>query len=370
MSGRVLLDAAAGFVLNVCVFLLRLFAWTLQWSFATLFFIAVMGIAGYVVFIQAVEGGAYVRVPNVTGMQLTEAYTTLVEHGLEVGEPTEVLNQDRPRNEVVAQRPPADKVVRTGRKVFPTVSVGPDVEPAPSLIGQKLEEALSSVARRGRFQLNKQTANMPHAAPRDMIIGQEPPPGKPMPRGAAITVLVSSGDTRSASLMRNLVGLPVGEAQRLLERMGVKPVVVYANDPRAPYDEVLEQGKAPGTLVAEGEEVEILARLSRYREDVWRQVSIDYTIPEGMYEQEVRIELTTAKGESYTLFPQSQDYSGDRPPAFDAGQRVVNAEGKRPQFSFQDQVTVDIFLDGRRVRSLFYEGNAEPSATDYPMRQG
>ena len=58
--GRILLDSAAEAVLNSVLFCFKFFGWTVKWTFATIFFIGVMGLAGYFVFTEAVEGGGYI----------------------------------------------------------------------------------------------------------------------------------------------------------------------------------------------------------------------------------------------------------------------------------------------------------------------
>jgi beta-lactam-binding protein with PASTA domain len=61
---------------------LRFFAWTIQWSLATVFFLAVMMGAGYYVFMETLSGGAQVTVPKIVGLPVTDASYRLVEQGL------------------------------------------------------------------------------------------------------------------------------------------------------------------------------------------------------------------------------------------------------------------------------------------------
>ena len=54
----------------------------MRWTFATVLFLAVMGFSAYFVFNEAVKGGVYVLVPDVTGMPITSAANILAQAGL------------------------------------------------------------------------------------------------------------------------------------------------------------------------------------------------------------------------------------------------------------------------------------------------
>ena len=107
--GRVLLDAVAESVLNVILFSFRFLGWCLGWTFATVFFLAVMGGAGYYVFTQAIAGEESVVVPNIVKLPITEASYRLAEQGLEIGKQTEVYSEEVKPYHVIAQRPAAGR---------------------------------------------------------------------------------------------------------------------------------------------------------------------------------------------------------------------------------------------------------------------
>ncbi len=328
-----------------------------------------MAAAGYFVFIRAVAGGEYVTVPDITGKPVVEAYSVLYEKGLEVGKQTEILNKEVPKDYVIGQNPPAGKVVRAGRKVSPTISVGPDLEQAPNLIGQNFQDALNQLSQQGRFVLASQPASIPSDQPRGVIIGQDPPAGKRIPRGAELNVLVSGGAGAGSLMMRNLVGMPLEEAKTVLTRSGLVPVVIRVDRSDVPYDQILEQLTSPGSLVSQGDEIKLKVRTSANVPDAWREVIINYAVPQGLYDQEVRIDLINNEGVVWTLFPRSKHYVNGSPPRFNAGERITE-DGQPLRFSFKNQTTVNIYLNGRQVRSMFYEGNADPVVTNFDQASG
>ncbi|HOJ68630.1 MAG TPA: PASTA domain-containing protein, partial [Candidatus Hydrogenedentes bacterium] len=80
-------------------------------------FVLVMAGAGYYVFAFALEGNQYTRVPQLVNLPLPDATALLAEQGLELGRQTSVAHPTIPKYHVVSQRPEADRVVRSGRRV-------------------------------------------------------------------------------------------------------------------------------------------------------------------------------------------------------------------------------------------------------------
>ncbi len=156
-------------------FILRFAAWSIQWTVATVFFLLVMAGAGYYVFMEALDGGQHVTVPNVVGLPITEASFLLAERGLELGKQEQVTHPTVPKYHVIAQRPDAGRVVRTGRKVYPVVSMGTPFLTAPSYVKKALNDARQEITE-SRFRVGT-VARIPHKSPRDTIIAQDPPPG-------------------------------------------------------------------------------------------------------------------------------------------------------------------------------------------------
>jgi len=151
----------------------------------------VMALSAYYVFTQAVKGSTYVTVPDVTGLPITQAANLLVESGLEMGAQKHVVNAQVPEYHVIFQRPTPNTVLRTGRKVLLTISAGKEYESAPSLIGKNIESALSQL--QSTRLLAGAISRMPHNAPRDTIIAQEPAPDWKMRSGGEVHLLVSNG---------------------------------------------------------------------------------------------------------------------------------------------------------------------------------
>ncbi len=320
-----------------------------------------MAVAGYAVIAHTVDGGDHVVVPNIVDQSVVAAHAMLVQQGLELGPPREIYNVDKPKNHVVAQRPAAGRVVRTGRKVHPVISVGPDLEQAPNLIGRRIEDVQEELGGQGLFQVGSLVARMPHSSEANRILGQDPAPGMRIPRGTDISVLVSAGTGARGFPMADLIDIGIEEAQREVEQLGLVPILLRVDRAGAPFDIVLEQDPPADVFVEPGDEVRLMARTTADTAETWREIRVSYTVPESTRgPQEVRIDAAPRGGIPWTVYPRPEDLDEmGRPPRFRSGTRIT------VPLRFRDEMTVTIYLEGERVRSYQYRGDDDPIINNY-----
>jgi beta-lactam-binding protein with PASTA domain len=331
-----------------------------RWGLATVFFIAIMGAAGYYVFNTAVAGGAYVVVPDITEMTITKASLELSEKGLEIG-PQISMESEWLEGLVMTQLPEAGKVVRAGRKVYPTVSVGPRYVEAPNLVGQT-REAAGDTIREKEF-LEGHPAQIPYNLPVDTVIAQDPPAGRDIRRGDEISLLVSAGMGFRGGVMPDLTGKSLQEAMRLLGPLGVKYRSYHVHRPDAPFDVVLEQRPAAGTRLRRGQEVSFDIRSADTSEEVMhRKAFVDFIVPGSPTESHtVLMEKVAEDGDRSVIFPlRKRDYFGDAPPTYEGTTAIRGVP-----VDFKGEGTVEVYLDGEKVRAYYFQGNAEPTITDF-----
>lgn len=335
----------------------------MRWSLALLVFVAVMAGAGYYVYSEALRGGSYVQVPDVTMRPVTEASFLLAEKGLELGAQTKVVDERIPKHYVITQRPAAGKVVRTGRKVFLTVSGGNESLTPPNLVGKMLTAAQEEL-KTSAFVLGT-VPRIPHASPRDTILAQDPAPSSVASSGARINLLVSDGSRRAAFIMPDLVGKPVQEVLQLLVPRGVMPVPNKVDMPGQRMDVVLDQQPPAGTLIQEGDRViySVYPSGSVTLPDARKTVRVSYTVPNSWFEREVRVDTVDRHGLRSTVFPLETDYVDDEPPRFGSGTQIT----LRP-LSYIDSMTVEIYLDGQLAESRVYKGDGEPEIKQFTVQ--
>jgi serine/threonine-protein kinase len=338
--------------------------WLVRWSAATVLMLAVMAGAGYYVLNEALRGGSHIEIPDVTNRPITEAYYLLAAKGLESGEQKMVADERVPKYYVINQRPAAGKIVRTGRRVFLTVSAGSQALAPPNLVGKTLDKAEEEV-RRSDFSLGT-VARLPHDTPRDTVLAQDPMPTNLIPDGARINLLVSDGQPVRAFIMPDIQGKPVDEAMALLAPLNVKPVPNPLNLPDQPPDVVLDQVPLPGTIVQEGDRViygvNPSGQVNLPDAQRWTK-EIAYVVPNSWFEREVRIDTIDRNGARKIMFPLEKHYVDGAPPRFSSGYTIYI-----PQIAYIDKVTIEIYLDGQLVQSYTFEGDGEPLIAQYQVQ--
>jgi eukaryotic-like serine/threonine-protein kinase len=123
----------------------------------------------------------------------------------------------------------------------------------PNVIGKSSAEAQSAIAAAG---LTPDTENLPDAkTANDMVFGQFPEPPAKIPKGAKVTIRVSTGAANP--IVPNVVGGTADEARAKLAQRGFAIELIEKEDPLAQPGTVisqepqaeLEEGAAPGTVV-------------------------------------------------------------------------------------------------------------------------
>jgi beta-lactam-binding protein with PASTA domain len=356
--GRVLLDALAETLLNVIVFFFRFVGWSVRWTFAVVFFLAVMVAAGIYVFNQAVVGGDYVEVPNIVNLPITEASYRLAQVGLDIGRQREMPSDQVPAYHVIAQHPEAGRLVRQGREVAPTVSRGPEFIDAPNLIGKAVEDVENVFGqgfRRGT------TARIPHPSPRNQVIAQDPGPGMSLSHNGEIHLLVSDGPSLTTFAMPDLLGKSLEDVLLALGEFHSNAVANRVDRPEADYDVVLAQHPAPGTILHPGDPISYDIRSSGLvaLPNTLRKVEVVYTVPASWFDREVRIDVIDGNNQRQTVLPSQADYESGVRPKFQPGSTI------RLPLSFPDQLQVEIYVDGVKARTIYYAGDADPLITDH-----
>ena len=336
--------------------------WSVRWTLATVFFLLVMAAAGLYVFNTAVAGGEYVTVPNITHLSVTQASFELGKIGLAMGRHTPMFSDQVPPYHVISQRPEPGAVVRAGREITATVSQGAEVQETPVFVGKPLGEVESALAPGVRLGSK---ARIQHHAPRDQVIGQDPPPGRPLRAGREVHLLLSKGPTRSLITMPDIVGLPVDDAMKLLAPLDVSVVANRVDNPNARVDRVLAQTPPPGTMLQQGDPVTYDVRASAQLSlpDSRRKVEIAYTVPGSWFPREVRIDVIDRYGIRQTVFPSEEQYRAGERPRFQPDTTI------RQTLSFVGELTVEVYVDGERTRTYYYEGDNPPVITDHPATE-
>lgn len=329
-------------------------AWSIQWSVAMLVFLLVMAGAGYYVFMNALGGGQHVIVPNIVNLPITEASLLLTGKGLELGRQEQVPHPTIPKYYVIAQRPEAGRVVRTGRKIYPTVSMGTQFLSTPNLLNKPLNDTRQEI-NEARFRLGT-VARIPHKTPRDTVIAQDPPPGENIPNQGSINLLVSAGTERRSAFMPDLRGMNVQNVANLLSSYGVVLIPNIVDIPGALEDVVLNQDPAPDTLIYEGQVITYDVKPSGAvaLPDARYQAEVRHVLDYDWYDRDVRVEVIDRSGNRKVVWA--------KPPVYDEQSRRTYVAGSaiRIPVTYLGEITVEIYINNVLVESYYVAEGAAP----------
>jgi beta-lactam-binding protein with PASTA domain len=339
--------------------------WLLRWSFAVCVFIAIMAASGYYVFNEAVAGREYVTVPDIVNRPYQDAVDTLNRNNLEMGTQTPIQISGYPENYVRYQSPPAGKVVRAGRKVYPTVS-RQDRVVVPDVNGMGLDEAETALVQ-ARLRLDTTIARVRNAAQAGTVINQDPQAGKEVPIESLVRLLISEGGGEETAkvYMPDLIGLTPEEAEAELKPLQVDAKAIKIDGAEPPFNEIISQRPEAGMLLRPGDMVTYEFRANAPVEGAWRKVTVEYTVPPPRWvEREVKMIVEYQDGTRRKAFPPPEFYVDGLPPKY-AGESKISQP-----ISFQNEISVEVYLDGELARSYHYTGDAAPVIRDYGEASG
>ena len=195
-----------------------------------------------------VGGGQSVTVPNVVGKQAKTAEAQLTALGLNYQE--KPVNGNRPVGQVVGQDPAANTPAQKGDQVSLDVSVGQRTVTVPELVGLPQDAAEAQLKQNGLAvgNVNKKDSDQPAG----QVLDANPSPGKTVPAGTKVDLVVSSGK----STVPDVRGLSEQQAVNKLTSNGFQyNAVRQAND--APAGTVFNQSPDPGKAANRGATVTI-----------------------------------------------------------------------------------------------------------------
>ncbi len=150
------------------------------------------------------EKGKEVEMPEVAGMKLSTAKETLSEAGLDYN----VIYEESSEYEediVISSNIKAGRVVEEGTVVELTVSAGAEGVSILDVTGKSLAEATALLEKDG-FQVSK-TEVSSSTVEKGNVVSQSPKAGEKAPRGATITLEISSGPDSSKVSVPSVMGM-------------------------------------------------------------------------------------------------------------------------------------------------------------------
>jgi beta-lactam-binding protein with PASTA domain/tRNA A-37 threonylcarbamoyl transferase component Bud32 len=221
-------------------------------------FLSLVGVVAAVIaalligrFIFGGPGANQVQVPNLEGLTIEQATTTLDEFQLRLGAQTPEIS-DRPADTVIAQQPAAGESIEQGQSVNVTISAGLEQVTVPQLIALTSIEAARIALEDASLQLGAiKERNSPQ--PAGYVLAQDPEEGTQVNAGSSIDITVSSGLVK----VPQVTGASEAQARSDLAQAGFDVQVVEIEDLSVPGGTVLAQSPQGGELLARGSIVTI-----------------------------------------------------------------------------------------------------------------
>ena len=205
--------------------------------------------------------GGPVTVPDVTGMTLDEARTTLADVGLELGSLTPGTGAaGTPQGTVLEQTPAPGTEVDEGSAVDLVITGGADVV-MPDLLGLGQADAEAAVVAAG-LVVQQVVDVYSEDIPAGKVAGQAPAAGSTIAAGTPVTISVSAGPQTSpspgATAVPDVVGKTQADALAALQDAGFAAVLTEQPSSTVPAGEVISQNPKGGVVAQAGTSVTLV----------------------------------------------------------------------------------------------------------------
>ena len=219
----------------------------------------ILAIVGAVVigrFVLGTSNLSRVAVPNLDGLTIEQAASTLAEANLQLGAQTPELS-DRPDGTVIAQQPAAGEQLEQNQSVNVTVSSGKEQATVPQLIALTSPESARIALTDAGLKLGI-VSQKASDQPSGYVLEQSPSEGTQVDAGTMVNITVSSGLVQVPSV----TGLSEAQARSDLAQAGFEAQVVEQNDSTVAEGTVLAQSPKAGSDLARGSTVTITVAIT------------------------------------------------------------------------------------------------------------
>ena len=187
--------------------------------------------------------------PNMVGLSFNYAQRMATGLGLEMKVEDKLFNTQYPPQAIVSQMPPPGPRIKIGQHVHVLVSLGPPQVVIPNFVGTSIRAARITAIQRNLTLGDVVGIHWPNTEP-DQVVAQDPPPQSAELRSPAVDILVSEGEAPTAYLCPRLVGQPITEVRRNLEKAGFKVAgVTSITTVSGPRGVILTQSPAAGSKI-------------------------------------------------------------------------------------------------------------------------
>ncbi len=231
----------------------------IEWLFRMGLLVFVLAAAAFLSAVMAMRfaiQGRQVDMPNLVGKSSADAQAILQGRGLQLKVVDRVYS-NFPVNTVARQTPPAGEAMKISQDAHVVLSLGPQNVTIPALTGESLRVARIQLLQVG-LQLGEVTSYSNAATAFDGVLQQDPPFGAKA-TSPRVDLLVAEPAPPAAFVMPWLVGMPLGDAERLLASGGIKiSKTTIVASPQWPKGDVFEQTPEAGSKITADTAIDVM----------------------------------------------------------------------------------------------------------------
>ena len=205
-----------------------------------------------------VQLGDETELPDVIEMSIAEATALLSDKGFQVVVKDSLFDANHPVGTVIEQNPYPYAIVKEGRRVYVSVSIGEKPIVMPNLFGVSPREAVLILET---FGLVSGAKNYVYS---DMyyegtVMGQSYPQGQQVKSGTRIDITISLGQLNPTKVVPDLVGKSLHEARERLRAVKLKiGEIVWEERDNILPETIISQSLSAGENFGEEETISLV----------------------------------------------------------------------------------------------------------------
>ncbi len=194
-------------------------------------------------------------VPNLEGKNVEEAKDIAKSFGFKLKVSERSFSSAVKAGLIMEQDPGAGLKASESSTILVTVSRGPELIEVPDVSNKSSEEA-SFILGQASLEIGNIKRVFNDTVPQGTVISQSPKPGKKVPKGAMVDIVVSKGE--ELIMVPDLIGKLLKDARRELSQLGLELTRTSEYSDDIDKDAIIRQSPAAGTEVKKGLTVSVV----------------------------------------------------------------------------------------------------------------
>jgi serine/threonine-protein kinase len=201
--------------------------------------------------------GGTVVVPDFRGQHIVEVFKNKPA-GIDIVRRDEKFDDQHPKDHVIAQYPEPGTIVKYGKKIQLSISLGVQRVIVPDLKGSSMREVDLALLNSQLLKGNKAYIYSDDIG-LDKVVGQSPMPSEEYGVKKPVDLLISLGRKPQNLILPSLLGSSLDEGKAKLKAWGFNFGRIYSRkDPSRPKFQIISTSPSPYSKVKKGEVVSLL----------------------------------------------------------------------------------------------------------------